>query len=191
VTRTFRTIVAATALFVLVSCRAGAQQPAAAPPASSPAAAKPSAVLLRVQVVISRHQGDKTVSSQPYTLTATADGSRANMRMALQVPVPMTVMAEGKPTSVSYNYKDLGTNIDCSAKTLDGGRYLLDISLEDSWMVPDDQNSAVKGVPQFRSFRISNATAMLRDGQTTQLTTATEKVNGESVHVDVTMNVVK
>jgi hypothetical protein len=48
-----------------------------------------------------------------------------------------------------------------------------------------------KGIPQFRSFRLSGQTAVLRDGQTTQLTTATEKASGEIAKVDVTLNVVK
>ena len=180
---------------------AAAQQPAATPaqatPAAPPAAKAP--VLLKVQIVMSRHQGDKTISNQPYTLTATADGPRANLRMGIQMPVASatftpnsggTPSTEAKPL-VSYNYRDVGTSIDCSARTLDGGRYLLDISLEDSWVSAEDPNSAVKGLPQFRSFRVSNETAILRDGQTTQLTTAADKANGETIRIDVTMNVIK
>ena len=33
--------------------------------------------LLKVQVVISRYQGEKKISSQPYTMTVTANGPRA------------------------------------------------------------------------------------------------------------------
>src|SRR5215467_4339224 len=115
-----------------------AQQPAPAsqpPPPPKP----PAAVLLRVQIVISRHQGEKTLSNQPYTLTVTADGRGANMRTGLQMAVPISMLAEGKQTT-SYSYKDVGTNIDCSAKSVDGGRFQLDISLEDSWVSADDQN---------------------------------------------------
>ena len=79
----------------------------------------------------------------------------------------------------------------CSAKSLDGERYLLETSLEDSWLSGEDQNAAAKGLPQFRSFRISNETAILRDGQTTQLTTAADKANGETVRIDVALNVIK
>jgi hypothetical protein len=193
---------AAVAVLSILACSVAAQQPA--PPAPAPAATAPAAksspVLLKVQVVISRHQGEKTVSSQPYTLTATADGPAANLRMGIQMPVAATTFApvgggnasspEPKPM-VSYNYKDVGTNIDCNAKTVDGGRYLLDISLEDSWLSAEDPNAAVKGLPQFRSFRISKETAILRDGQTTQLTTAADKANGETIRVDVTLNVIK
>jgi len=189
----------------ILACSAAAQQPASSAPAPAPAAtaqaAKPSPVLLRVQVVISRHQGEKTTSSQPYTLTATADGPRANLRMGIQVPVVSTTLppanassaaSEAKPV-VSYNYQQVGTNIDCGAKSLDGGRYLLDVSVDDSWVSAEELAAATagKGLPQFRSFRVSNQTTILRDGQTGQLTTAADKANGETVRIDVTLNVIK
>jgi hypothetical protein len=191
---------AAVAALSILTCSAAAQQPspAALPPAASAPVAKPSPVLLKVQIVISRHQGEKTTSSQPYTLTATADGPGANLRMGIKMPVASTMFtptnagasSEAKPI-VSYNYQEVGTNIDCSAKSVDGGRYLLDISLEDSWVSAEDLTAAVKGLPQFRSFRVSHETTMLRDGQTAQLTTAADKANGETVRIDVTMNVIK
>jgi Flp pilus assembly secretin CpaC len=103
------------------------------------------------------------------------------------VPVP-TTGPEGRMTVV---YKDVGTSIDCSAQTLDDGRFRLDMSLEDSSLDADDQKTQKELPPRFRSFRLSNETVVLRDGQTTQLTTATEKSSGETTKVDVTLNVVK
>jgi len=190
------TCAAVVALSMLTGSAAAQQQPQApAPsaPAAAPAAKSPP-VLLKVQIVISRHQGDKTISSQPYTLTATADGPGANLRMGIQMPVASATWtgagtADAKPL-VSYNYKDVGTNIDCNARSVDG-RYLLDISLEDSWVSAEDAGTAAKGLPQFRSFRVSHETTILRDGQTAQLTTATDKANGETIRVDVTLNVIK
>jgi len=55
----------------------------------------------------------------------------------------------------------------------------------------EDLTAPVKGLPQFRSFRVSHETMILRDGQTAQLTTAADKANGETVRVDVSMNVIK
>jgi len=164
-------------------------------PAPQPAPVKPSPVLLKVQLVISRHQGEKTISSHPYTLTVTADGQGANLRMGIKMPVPtgpfgpLPTASEVKP--VVWNYQDIGTSIDCNAKSLDGARYLLDMSVEDSWINADDKGSAVPGIPGYRSFRVSHETAILRDGQTTQLTTAADKATGETIRIDVTMNVVK
>jgi hypothetical protein len=45
-------------------------------------------------------------------------------------------------------------------------------------------------MPVFRSFRSTN-TLVLRDGQTRQFTAATDRVSGEVVRIDVTLNVVK
>src|SRR5262249_2100993 len=142
----------------------------------------------KVQLVISRRQGDKVISRHPYTLTVDADGPRSNLRLGAQVPVSSTT-GDGKTTS--YNYKDVGTIIDCSAKILDGGRYRLDIALTDNQVLADDANSATKGLPQFGSFSLGNEIAVLRDGQTTQLTSATEKATGTVITVDVTLNVIK
>jgi Flp pilus assembly secretin CpaC len=171
------------------------QQPAPPAAPSSPAPAAPAArvpapLLLKVQVVFSRYQGEKKVSSQPYTLTVRANEPRTQFRVGVQVPIP-SVGPEGKMTVV---YKDVGTSIDCSAQSLDDGRFRLDLSLEDS-SVAVDENAARAAArdlpPQFRQFRLSNETAVLRDGQTAQLTTAAEKGSGEITKIDVTLTVVK
>ena len=85
-----------------------------------------------------------------------------------------------------------GTNIDCSVTTTDDGRFRVGISIEDSSVIPetpDTSASAAKGAPSFRTFR-SNTSLLLKDGQTTQFTAATDKVTGEMVRVDVTLTVV-
>jgi hypothetical protein len=159
-----------------------------------PPPAVPEGALLKVQVVISRYQGEKKISSQPYTLSVTANGPRANLRMGLQVAVPTmsTTSSDIKPAPTVV-YRDVGTSIDCQARSLDDGRFRLELSIDDSSLAADDQSPQpfAKGIPQFRSFRISGETAVLRDGQSTQITTATEKVTGEVAKVDVTLNVVK
>jgi len=177
------------AVFAVVSMLTGrvmAQQPAppAQPTASAPGT--PAPTLLRVQVVISRHQGEKTISRQPYMLTVTADGPRAaSLRMGVQVAVPV----DGGKTQ--FSYKDMGTSIDCSARTLDGGRFRLEMGVQDNFVLGDDPGSASKGMPQFGSFSLANEMAILKDGQTTVLTTASEKASGEVITVDVTLNVIK
>jgi len=182
---------------------APAQQPAA-PATPAPAPFPPSlqpppgkeAALLKVQVVIARYQGEKKISSQPYTLSVTANGPRATLRMGTQVPVlatPTVSGPDGKALPQSYNYRSVGATIECTARSLEDGRYRLELTVDDSSVVSDDASSQLftKGVPQFRSFQISGATAVLRDGQTTQLTTAAEKVTGEVAKIDVTITVVK
>jgi Flp pilus assembly secretin CpaC len=188
-----RTYSLAAAIVLVLAVVVTGQQPAASVPPSPPAppASKvPAPLLLRVQVVFSRYQGEKKVSSQPYTLTVRANEPRTQFRVGVQVPIP-SVGSEGKMTVV---YKDVGTSIDCSAQSLDDGRFRLDLSLEDS-SVAVDENAARAAArdlpPQFRQFRLSNETAVLRDGQTAQLTTAAEKGSGEITKIDVTLTVVK
>src|SRR5215468_5606207 len=148
---------------------ASAQQPAtpAAPapapapiPASVPPLSAKEAVLLKVQVVISRYQGEKKISSQPYTLSVTANGPRATLKMGTQVPVPFGPQPsgpDGKTTpSLAYNYRSVGTSIECTARALDDGRYRLELTVDDSSVVADDPGAQplTRGAPQFRSFQI-------------------------------------
>ena len=168
-------------VFALASTAVARAQEKDKPPAPAP---KPvaSATPLKVQVVISRSQGEKKISSMPYILTMNV-GNRANLRMGTQVPVMM-------PGSLQY--KDVGTNLDCSSVALDDGRFLLSISVDDSSVYPEDQSTATgsKGNPSFRSFKANNS-MVLKNGETGQFTTATDKVTGETVKVDVTLTVMK
>jgi hypothetical protein len=124
--------------------------------------------------------------------------------MGSKIPVPVTKQptVDGKPVNempgmmtspVNFNYTDIGTSVDCSAKSLDDGRFELSISVDETSVV---SGSAVQGFPKageppvFRSFRVSNQ-IILRDGQSTQFTAATDRVTGENIRVDVTINVMK
>jgi len=191
VIRQLSALALATAFVLAPGRTSGAQQPAPQPaPASSPAPAPArEAALLKVQVVISRFQGEKKLSSQPYTISVRTEGAGASLRMGMQVAVP-SAGPDGKSTIL---YKDVGTAIDCLARALEGGRYQLELTIDDSSLAAGEipTTPATSGIPQFRSFRIQRETAILRDGQTTQLTTATEKVTGEVAKIDVTLTVVK
>jgi len=170
------------------------------PPPAAPAAkqATSSVTPLRVQVVVSRYQGEKRVSSLPYTLSVNA-GYRANLRMGAKVPVMQMAASiiDGKQMSAAgpVSYQDVGTNIDCSVSPAqDDGRFRLEITIDDSSVYGDGlvagDNKPAPGNPTFRSFRASDS-MVLRDGQTVQFTTATDKVSGEIVKVDVTLTVVR
>jgi type II secretory pathway component GspD/PulD (secretin) len=164
----------------------------ALPPPKAPADTKPHQSL-KVQVVLSRYQGDKKVSSLPYTLTVTTNDRPTSLRMGAQVPVGTSFStAGGAPPVQSFSYRDVGTSIDCGAYALEGGKYGLRLTVEDSSVYPDDTGATAPptGHPSFRSFR-SDQTIVLADGQSAQYTTATDKVTGEVVKVDVTLTVLK
>ena len=141
---------------------------------------------LKVTVVISRYSGEKKTASLPFTLTVNTNDDRTLLRMGAEVPIPTG------STQAAYSYRSVGTNIDCAANTRDDGRYRLLLTITDSQIFSDPKPGAgvIQSVPSFQSFTSTTA-LVLSDGQSTQFTTATDKVSGEVVRVDVTLNVVK
>jgi hypothetical protein len=190
-------------LFVVsaASVRAQETQPAPQTASRAPAAAL---VPLKVTLVISRYQGDKKLSSLPYTLMLTANERQTTrLRLGTQVPVVSTVFAAtaaGKEATAplqSYNYKDVGTNIDCEASTAPDGAFKLSLTIADSSVYyPDRTETTVAsaitaaGAPAIRSFS-STFNILLRDGQTSQYIAATDTVSGQTLRLDATVNVQK
>ena len=129
---------------------------AKAPDAARPAERRALGATLRVQVVIVRFQGEKKVASLPYTLSVTAEGRPVRMRMGVDTPVAVATAASeaGKPMTTSFQYRNVGTNIDCSARDLGDGRYQLMLGVENSSAYPGgplaDANAT--GSPLFRRF---------------------------------------
>ena len=157
-------------------------------------------VPLKVQLVVSRYAGEKKVSNIPYTLSVVAnDNDKTRLRMGVDVPVPTTVFKGGGPNTTipqtSFNYRSVGTNIDCTARSADGGLFKLNLAVSDtSIFVPDKPGSAtpnpVEGVPAFRSFT-STFNVLLKDGETAQHISATDPVSGDVLRIDVTLTVLK
>jgi hypothetical protein len=195
VTKLFKTL-AFVCVVALASTAAVQAQEKASPPAAPPRTGTPiNATPLRVQVMIGRYQGEKKISSMPYTLTMNAN-NHASLRMGTSVPVvmfsspnPTKDVPQAGPSPVQY--RDIGTNIDCASTALDEGRYLLSMTVDDSSVYPDEPPSgAARNGPSFRSFRAINA-MILKNGETGQFTTATDKMTGETVKIDVTLTVMK
>jgi hypothetical protein len=161
---------------------------------------RPAMVPLKVTIVLSRYEGDKKISSLPYTLFVTAnDAEFTRLRMGTQVPVPTTVITQAKdsttPPVQSYNYRDVGTNIDCRAVS-EGDSYKLLLTVADSAVYFPDKsealvtNRSMTGAPAFRNFN-STVSVMLRDGQTVQYTSVADPVSGQTIKLDATLNVLK
>lgn len=154
-------------------------------------------VPLKVAVVFNEYDGEKKLSSLPYTLFVKTDDNAhfvGRVRMGVRVPI----WTGGKESTVQY--QDIGSNLDCYAQAAEDSKYILDLTLERSSIYPnssgkeeypaaskaDDQPHA----PPVRTFR-ANLVLMLRDGQTTQNTIATDPLNGHIMKVEVTLNVLK
>jgi hypothetical protein len=108
-------------------------------------------VPVKVQVVVARYEGDKKISSMPYTLSVTGNGDAVRLRMGSQIPLPTTTYqgATNSTPVTTYAYHNVGTNIDCSVKTTDDGRYNVFVGIEDSSVVERRVNDAV---PTLRNF---------------------------------------
>jgi hypothetical protein len=152
-----------------------------------------SIIPLKVQFVISRYQGDKKISSVPYSLSVNIGGPRAGLRMGAQVPYATTQVTDGVKIP-AYSYRDVGVGIDVTNQTsIEPGLYKLDVIVEDTSISSSSQVQgapAISAVPVFRTFRVNNS-IVLKEGQTTQLTTAADPISGDVMRVDVTLTVVK
>jgi glucose/arabinose dehydrogenase len=202
----FGTALIVAALAMPVVAAAQETKPAATPaaqevkptPAPSPA---PAQTALKVQLVLSRYQGEKKISSVPYSLTVISAREPTRLRMSVQVPVPSTTFGGNNSPIVSYTLKDVGTNIDCWAENgQERGVYRLNMTVSDTSAIPASSLSFVKAgegqqrgelpVFVFRNFT-STFNVLLRDGQTGQFTSATDPVSGEVLKIDATLNVLK
>src|SRR5207249_10997928 len=135
----------------------------------------------------------KKISSMPYMLSVNA-GRPASLRMGTRVPIastsftPIATGGAGVNPLTSYQYTDIGTNIDCGTAVINDGRFRVDLTIDDSSVYPEDQVRTNTDRPSFRSFRATNS-MVLKDGQTTQFTSAVDKVTGIVTKVDVTLTV--
>src|SRR3984893_13858229 len=153
-----------------------------------------SIVPLKVTVVFNEYDGEKKLSSLPYALFVKADENArfvGRVRMGVRVPI----WTGGKDSAIQY--QDVGSNLDCFAQAAEDGKYMLDLSLERSSIYPNSSEYPAASKPDeqphqplVRQFR-ANLALMLRDGQTTQNSIATDPLNGHIVKVEVTLNVVK
>jgi Flp pilus assembly secretin CpaC len=196
--------VAAALVLMLGTARSSAQQPAKPP-------AKTTVTALMVEVTVSRYQGDKRISSLPYSISVTPDGNRANLRVGGDVAIPTTTFTPVKPATAdaagadakeaksspspltSYSYRSIGTSIDVSATPTEDDRYKVSISLDESSVYPPGEAAknmnVVGGAPAFRSLKSSN-TLTLRDGQSVDYTAATDRITGEVARISVKLTVI-
>ena len=162
-----------------------------------PKSEPPSVTPLRVQVVFTEYEGEKKISSLPYTLLVNADdkGPQASIRMGLRVPIETS----SSGTAHEFQFQDIGTNLDGRADRTEDGRFNLRLNVEKSSLYSPGAtekpasvggNQILPGQPVLQTFR-SQVNLLIRDGQTIQSTIATDPVTGHVLKVDVTVNVIK
>ncbi len=184
------------AILVLGGQRLWSQEKGKSDEAPKPPAIEKAVTPLRVQVVFTEFEGEKKISSLPYTLLVNTDGrSVAVVRMGLRVPVEISGDARAK----QVQYMDVGTNLDGQAEKAEDGKFLLKMTVEKSSLYSPGAsekpasvggNEISTGQPVLQQFR-SSVNLLIRDGQTIQSTVATDPVTGHTLKVDVTLNVIK
>jgi len=149
---------------------------------------------IKLQVVLSRYEGEKKTASLPYTLTVNAGDVENRVRLRMGVALPVTGVSASGPT---VTITDIGTNMDCTATPLGDGRFRVTLAVNHSSVYESDQKHLQAAVPRpgdagqlIRSFT-SSFSLLLRDRETGESIAATDPVTGEVMKIDVTLTVVK
>jgi hypothetical protein len=167
---------------------------------------------LRVEVVISRYEGERKVASTPNSFllaayprdTPAGKHPKSELKMGVEVPIPVTTFAaasrEGPSTfapATSFQYRNVGTNIQCHAREIGGGLFEIVLWLETSTVYAgaDAEDAAYEaqapgGRTMFRTFNMV-LRPLLRDGESVETVASADPVTGEVVNVNVSMKVVK
>jgi hypothetical protein len=156
---------------------------------ASAAQAQPQAqsdkIPVKLLVVISSFEGDKKVSSMPYTLLATANGSEVTFQSGSNVPIPSS-------NGGGVSYTNIGTTLRCTVTT-EAGSFKVSINFSDKTVVsnktpPTSANGPVRN-PDYPTLHDVNyiSAVSIKDGETKQLISAPDKVTGEILKIDVTL----
>jgi len=154
------------------------------------------AIPVKVQMVFTEHDGDKKISSMPYSFVATAGdkyGSWDSTSIRSGVRIPVEIDSKDQKTT----YLDVGSNIDCRIVAEEDGRFTLHLVFDRSAIYPGGgpaeeklEVSRPNGQPLIRSFRISE-NIILKDGQSSESVLSTDPLTGHVLRVSVTINVLK
>lgn len=190
---TFRIAFVAMCGLLLGVVPAMAQQPAAAPPRDSPT--------FKVDVVFSRFQGTKRISTMPYSLVVNSSqpderSNLTNLRVGVDAPTGReTSSTQNGVTTTSPEYKYVGTNIDCWITDRNTPTYEVHLNLQDYSLASQANGDTSTSAPArfdlaIRRFGVSN-TLTMRDGQTVEFSVGTDPVTGETIRASVTIAALK
>jgi len=143
---------------------------------------------VKVQIVFTEYDGDKKVSSMPYAFTVITDEKLGgNYSTSLRTGIRVPIETDGKDQKTTY--MDIGSNIDCGIKSEGDGRFR-------SALYPNKSTDGERlvanpgGQPVVRQFRTAE-NLILKDGQTSENLLSTDPLNGHTLRVSVTINVMK
>jgi hypothetical protein len=167
-------------------------------------------VPVQVDVLMTRWQGEKRISSMPFVLMANASPrqgvSPTSIRMGVDVPVgtstsnvTQTQGAQGNSprevttAKVATEFRNVGPDIDATVTRTDATNFSVYLSIRDSSIFTSDQTkmpNTMVDPTAFRTFSASN-TLNIMDGQTRLFGVATDKITGETLRIEVKLTVLK
>ena len=177
--RTYRIVLFVFVLLPLLAIAAQAQQKPPEPDKRT---------VVKVQVVLSRYEGDRKTSSLPFTMLATVDGGQVSIRTGSQVPI-VSGAAATNTDKLNFQYIDVGTNVDLTVKTTENGRFNVTLLFQDRSATDKVPLGGILQ-PVLRNFQTTSS-VLLKDGETKQFVAASDKASGEMIKIDVTLNVEK
>ena len=149
--------------------------------------------VVKVQVVLSRYEGDRKTSSLPFTMLATADGGLAQIRTGSQVPI-VSGTAAPNADKLNFQYIDVGTNVDLTVKTTENGRFNVILNFQDrSAMDKVPLAGSVSNpitAPVLRNVQYTSS-VLLKDGESKQFVSASDRGSADIIKIDVTVSVEK
>jgi Flp pilus assembly secretin CpaC len=157
------------------------------------ATAKPAPLTaLRLQLVVYRYKGEQRISSHPYTMTLIG-GQKSELSVGMELPIAVSTLEKDQAPVTSFQYRIVGSKIECAADALEGGRFALSVTVEDSSLGEDRGRAlepASREAPMFHTWKIRGH-AIVRDGETVPIASATDGTTGEVTRLDVTLTVLK
>src|SRR6185437_1514981 len=148
---------------------------------------------VRIDLLLTEYDGQKKIISLPYTIYAVSSQQRGRaqsgrLRMGVRVPGP-------PDSNGSFQYVDVGTNIDCNPWTLSDGTYDVDISVNRSSVyAPSQGDNEGEQIPANGRMVIRNFNTefvlTLHDGEPADGTSAADPLNGHILKISVTLHVI-
>ena len=146
-------------------------------------------VQTRLNLVLTRYQGEKRLSSRPYAVLAGSEETSSpsgSLFVGSQIPV-RTTGANG-PTIA---FKDVGVKVNGNVRPLGEGRFRVNIKFDDTSVAGDAKSAGREGGDEILRSFASEAVVFLRDGESAPFSSATDPVTGEVVKAEVTLTVLK
>jgi hypothetical protein len=152
---------------------------------------------VKLTLVLTEFDGEKKVSSLPYVILLNSDPSghvsySSFMRIGVRVPVAGTGK-EGQST-----FFDVGSNIDSGVQAEEDGRFTVRLNFERSSLYfqgRGDEKGVLKtaetGQPYIPTIRAQSLLVTVKDGQSLEVLTATDPMNGHVFRLSLTLNVQK